>query len=335
MTENTDVTTRISGAISTAEGGILRASSESPMHAKGGVQVTEYGAALGPLEVIAYPGSTALVGGLDYMEAPGFVDSLFRDGEGGGLFGLLPLLAAPEAAARIGTEQTKDVEPGDENRVSRRDLMRAGAATVGVVGGAATVAAAASPVVRARFAVLENPAGIRLRVRDRVPDVLPTDRQYHVYLDGRDYGDFQAASLDSYGDVLPEATGTVTVGPSGSAGGLLTRLLGSRSHEFSGLAMGKPLSEADPGERIPITDNDILVDTIQQAGSSNTICKINGESIPHVHEDSKSNVGNYSVMDGKIVYEVGTHPPGGETASLTVYASRTDEALDDVSRRTP
>ena len=333
MSEHT--ITAVAGSIPSKDGGTVRIKGDKPMRSRGGVAVTDYGPAFGPLEVIAYPGSRVLVGGLEYLESRSFVDRLFgSEDDNDGLFGVLGLLAAPEAAARLDTDATRDVEPGDENPVPRRDLLRAAAASAAVVGGATAAASAASSTFpRARFAALENPSGIRMRVRDRQPDVLPTSRQYHVYVDGREYEDFQAASTDSYGDVLPETTGTVTVGPSGAAGGLLSGLLGSKSQEYAALTLEKPISEADPGERLLITDNDILVDTIQRTGSRRTTCTINGESIPHIHESASSPAGSYAIMDGQLVYEVGSDPPGGETATVTVYASRTEEFKDDLSRR--
>lgn len=333
MTDEVPTSTLTGGTLVAPSGGDIELNTDRKMDAPGGVQATEYGHAFGALEIIAYPESEARVGGLEFLEARSLIDSLFGKDEDGGLFGFFLFVGAPAAAWR---HQQRDAErpEQEENRVSRRDVLRTGLASGLLAGGAAGVAAASPAMTRARFAVVENPGGLRLRIRDRAGDVLPADRTYHVYLDGDDYGTFQPASLDSYGDVLPETAGTVTVGPKGAEGGILSRLFKDRTKEYAGIALEKDIADADAGERLLITDNDIIVDTIQQTGSKNTICTINSKSIPHSHEDRSIPVGYYGINNGEVFYEVGSDPPGGQTADLTVYASRTVELADDAKRRT-
>lgn len=308
------------GIISSKSGGDIELDPEKPMETPGGVQATEYGAAFGPLEISAYPGSTARVGGLTFREPAGILDGLFGSGGGSGLFATLPLLAAHRA-------------DDDEDSVTRRDVIRTGAAAGLLLGGQATAAAATKTATRAEFAALENPAGIRMRVFDRVQNVLPPDRLYYSYLDGESYASFSADSSSDYGDVLPKATGTVTVGPKGSAGGFFASLGTEKTQVYEGLELPKSTSDADNGERLTISTNDIIVEHVQSAGASEATMAIGGTSIPHEHEDSESSRGYYTIHNGDLIYRAGASPPSGQTATLVLYASRSEEIFDDLERR--
>ncbi len=287
--------------------------------------MTEYGVAFGPLELIAYPGSTAQIGGLEFVAKTGFFDGLFGSGEGG-LFGAAGLLAIPNRDEELG----------------RRDALKTAGALGLLAGGAATSASAETTTrTQAQFALTENPAGLRVRVRDRTPDYLPTSTSYYIYVNSAEYGQFSAANSQSYGDVLPELTGTVVVGPEGSGGSFLERLTADRARTYDGLTLTNSDGEVvddvaatATGTKLTVTGNDVIVEAAQAAGASETTFAINGTSIPHRHESTDEAVGRYLFQDGEIRYVVGSDPPSGQTASLSLYVDTTTELLDDLSRRT-
>lgn len=319
--------TVVGGSIPSSKGGTLDLDPEKPMAAPGGVQATDYGAAFGPLEVIAYPDSEVRIGGLQFKGPAGILEGIFGDGgEGDSLFGLLPFVAAGSVA----NHHRRDGE--SDNRLGRRDLLRTAAAGGLLLGGSQAVAAASTTQTRAQFAVLENPSGIRVRVDDRVEGYLPTSAQYYTFVNNERYSKFTAANSESYGDVLPKQTGTVVVGPSGASGGLLARIGSEKTQVYEGLSLSKAVSDAEVGENITITENDIIVEHVQSAGASETTCAINGTSIPHEHEDSQSDRGYYGIHNGKLIYQKGPSAPTGQTATVVLYAETVDEILDDVSR---
>lgn len=324
-TDDTDeyyTSTVVGGRLDADSGGTLELDPTKPMEAPGGLQATEYGTQFGPLEIAAYPGSTARVGGLSFDTPARLFEGLFGTGSGDGLFagGLLLAGADPD---------------GDDNDVTRRDLLRAAAASGMLLGGTATTVSAAGStktLTRAQYAVLENPSGIRMRVFDRVPNVLPPDTLYYTYVDGQDYASFSAANESDYGDVLPKTVGTVTVGPKGSGGGFFAALGTDKTQTYQGLALSKPTGEADTGEELTITTNDIIVEHVQSAGSDRTTLSIAGTSIPHEHESASSPKGYYGIHNGSLIYRVGSNAPSGQTADLVLYADRVTELLDDIDR---
>jgi len=330
MSTSTDTTSTdsgdpptIAGTITSADGGDLEIEPDNPMVAPGAIQMTDYGAAFGPLELIAYPESTVTVGGLEFVAERGFFDGLFGSGDSGGLFG---------AAALIGATEHNDA-------IDRRDALKA-------MAGLGTVAALSAPAradtatrTQAQFSVTDNPAGLRVRVRDRTEAYLPTDTSYYVYVNSAEYSQFTAANTQSYGDVLPELTGTVVVGPEGSGGSFLERLTADTARTYEGLTLTRTdgsvvddVATTDTGTKLTVTNNDVMVEAAQQAGAGETTMAINGESIPHRHESADDAVGYYQFQDGAVQYVVGSDAPSGQTATLALYVDRVDELLDDVGR---
>lgn len=315
----------VTGTLTTNNGGDLTIDPENPMEAPGALDVTDYGVTFGPLELIAYPGSTARIGGLKFLAKTGFFDGLFGSDEGG-LFGAAGLLAVTNRDETLG----------------RRNALKAVGALGLVAGGVAANARAATETrTQATFSLTSNPGGLRVRVRDRTPDYLPTSTAYYIYVNSAEYSQFSAANAESYGDVLPELTGTVVVGPRDSGGSILERLTADKARSYDGLTLTDSsesvvddVAGVAAGTELTVTNNDVMVEAAQAAGSSETTLAINGTSIPHRHESTESSVGRYLFQDGEIRYVVGSNPPSGQTASLSLYVGRTTELLDDFSRRT-
>lgn len=314
----------VTGTLTTNNGGELTIDEDNPMISPGPLQVTDYGVAFGPLELIAYPGSTARIGGLEFIAKTGWFDGLFGSDSEGGLFGAAGLLAVANREEDLG----------------RRDALKTACGLGLIAGGAAMQARAATRTrTQAQFSLTANPGGFRVRVRDRTPDYLPTSTSYYIYVNSAEYSQFSAANAQSYGDVLPELTGTVVVGPKGSGGSFLERLTADRARSYEGLTLTNAdgevvdVASVDAGTELTITDNDVMVEAAQAAGASETTLAINGTSIPHRHESTDSPVGRYLFQDGEIRYIVGSDAPSGQTASLSLYVDRTTEFLDDLSRR--
>lgn len=323
-TEAGEPPTLAGGTLTTERGGDLEIDPDNPMEAPGGIQMTDYGAAFGPLELIAYPGSEAAVGGLEFQAERGFFDGLFGSESSGGLFGAAGLIAATE----------------HDERVDRRDALKV-LAGLGAVAGltASRVRAAMLTRTQAQFSLTKNPAGLRTRVGGRVEDYLPSDTRYYTYVNGAEYSQFAAANTESYGDILPELSGTVVIGPEGSGGSLIERLTAETAQSYEGLtlttgdgAVVEDVATTDAGTELTVTTNDIMVEAAQDAGASETTLAINGTSIPHRHESTDSSAGRYLFEDGGIRYVVGSDPPSGQTATLALFVSRIDELLDDAGR---
>jgi len=308
--------------VGTPDGGDLVLDAEKPMRAPDGLELSQTGAAFGPLEISAYPGSTARIGGLEFLEQQSFLDTLFGSGAGEGLFG---------TAVAVGSaERDRD---RTNNTATRRDVLKA--AGLGVTAAASTGVAAAQTTEsyyrKAQFETTENPEGIRVRVFDRAESYLPPDTAYYTYVNGQDYGRFAAATDAGYGDILPTKEGNIMVGPEGS-GSFLEALRADKTVIYDGISLPKSTTEAQTGEKLVLSTNDILVEAVQRVGGDETMLSLNGESIPERSEDIESTLGYYGVSDDRLVYIVGREPPAATSAKLTIYADRSDELLDDISR---
>lgn len=317
-------TMTISGVtLGTVEGGEMILDGEKPMEAPGGIELTKTGAQFGPLEISPYPDSTARIGGLTFLEVRSFIDSLFGSGAGGGLFGTLAVSASVDRRR----------QDGDDNNISRRDLLKtlgAGAAVAGATGTAAATTTE-TDFQRAQFEAQKNPEGLRIRVFDREDGYLPVDRTYYTFVNGQSYGRFAPATDTGYGDVLPTKTGTVTVGPEGS-GSFLEALRADKTVTYDGISLAKSTTDAQTGEEIVLSTNDLIVEAAQQASGSGTTLTLNGTSIPHQNESIEDSVGYYGISDDRLVYTTGRQPPAATSARFTIYPGRVDELLDDISR---
>lgn len=317
------------GRINTETGAELTIDGDQPMEVEGSVQQTDVGAAFGPLEIAPYPDSSAVVGGLRFLEVEGFFDRLFGDGEQDEtLFGTTALAAGTATAA---ADEDVDVDMG------RRNLLQGlGVGALAVVGGSRLASAQTTKVSKrfgkAQFNAEVNPDGLRIRVRDRVEGVLPTDTEYYTFVDSVEYSRFFAGVDSDYGDVLPGQFGTVTVGPEDAAGGIYTELTTDKTQVYEGLPLSKPTTDASAGERLVISQNDILVEYVQRAGEDETTLAVNGTSIPHYQEDDESTLGYYRVHNGALIYRVGRQAPSAQSATLVLFVDPSDELLDDITR---
>lgn len=324
----------LGGTFVAPEGGDLEVDPDKPMDVPESVQMTDYGPMFGPLEISAYPDSTARVGGLTFSAVEGLFDGLF-DHASDGLFGA-SLLGLGLAAPR----DRDDTSDG----ISRRSFLQAAGAGALAVGYGTQTASAATPTptptptetdgpqTKAEFEAIANPQGIRTRVFDRVDGVLPTGEPYYTWVDGSNYGQFFAGSESDYGDVLPEKVGTVTVGQDGAAGGFFEALTSDKTQVYDRLSLSQNLGDAQTGEQVAVSTNDIIVEQAQAAGGDDMTLAVNGVSLPHEQETTDADVGYYSTQNGKLIIRVGPSSPSGGSATLVLFADTTDELLDDINR---
>lgn len=305
------VSSQVFGLIPSENGGEMTIPAESPMKCPGPMQSTTQGAMFGNVELIAGSESSTTVSGLSFLESPGILESLLATTGAG-------------AAAVGGVAATAE---GQDATVNRRRFLQASVVAGAVAFGVGS-ADAESNITRARFSVDENPGGLRVRLHERIASYPAAIDEQHLYVNGVEYGAF---ADEPKADVLPGLTGTVTVGPSDVLGGLLASFTESRTKVYDGLKPAPDIADSETGDKITITDNPMIASHTRQAAPSAVTLTVGGESIPHKSE-SDSERGQFSVSDGRVVYVLGSNPPSGDTATLSVYAGRVAEVLDDARR---
>lgn len=324
-------TTVVSGAtLSTDKGGSLQIPADERVESPSGAAIRPYGVGFGPLEVTAYPDTTATITGLSYGTDALVGDKWFDDSaesQDSGWFGAaLPgLLAGVPAGAAAGDDDSTDTD------LRRREFL-VGAATALTVSGAMTQSAAAldETATRARIQLDANPGGLRVRVLDVLEQYLPTGVQYHLSVDGVAYDSVVGGTLDDYADVPPTVSGEVVVGQDVSLLSKIRAILGAKAVTYDGITLAKDPADAPQGTKLTVTTHEIIATHLQK--SKHSTLTIGGESIPHYSESATSPRGWYAVRDGAVVYQVGSDPPSGTTASLTIHASLPDELSDDAGR---
>lgn len=325
---------------STPNGGDIRLTGDTPIRIRGGLASRMYGTAIGPLELTAYPSTTATIEELSFetegglLSTRGWFDEGSDDtstsdgGGGGGWFAFLPLLIPGLRGRRSGATESL---PDEGVSVSRREML----ALFGVLGagiGAGRVQAAGEKnLTKGRLGLTSNPGGVRVRALDRVENVLPTDSVYHLTVEGIEYDDL-AGGLSSYADIPPLVTGNVALGQEVSIFASLKKLSGKKAVSYEDIALPQDPTSANEGSELIITDHDIITTHLQKAGDSDSVLTIGGTSIPHYSEADSDSRGWYDVRDDAVIYHVGSNPPSGETATLTLYVGIASEAKDDVGR---
>lgn len=192
------MTTKLAGGvIDTPGGGKLDIPRDNALEYPGHtIQRPERGVAFGPLELTPYPETTSTVGGLTYKEETTILDpdSWFgNDGDGG-------LLAAGGAVALSTRPPPESDGTDDQLAVGRRELLKTLAASTAVLGGATAVGRAAEATKTVtRFSLPENPGGVRLRLIDTAPDVMPEGDVYRAFANGIQY-DHVGVGSGQYGD---------------------------------------------------------------------------------------------------------------------------------------
>lgn len=288
--------------------------------------MSPHGVGFGPLQLSAYPESLAVISDVTLEEPDG---SWFNgwgsdDGDGGGAFwSSLALLGT-------GAVTTDEPEKGEETRTTRRDLLKVLGVTTATVTGATAVASAQETTTTVSFNIDSNPGGLRIQILDIVGGLLPPDQQYYALVNGMDYATFSGSSEDS-ADLPPKLTGSASIDTSvGFLDGPKTTI-GRKAIDYD-FELPKNPSNLTEGELVEVTPHPFVVDAVLKAGSKAVTLSIDGSEIPHYEESPDDNIGLYRVREGSVMYRVGSSPPTGTDASMTVYAGLVDEKLDDAKR---
>jgi hypothetical protein len=323
------------GVVSAPGGGDIDIPTDNALEYPGHItQRADRGVAFGPLEVTPYPDTTATVGGLTYKTATSILDpdSWFGDNGDGGLLSAGLLGGAFLRPSRDRSRSETDVDVG------RREFVKALAASAAVLAGSVGVATAAEESrTVARFSLPANIGGVRLRLLDTVPDVMPPGQVYRAFANGIQY-DHIGVGENQYGDIPPTVTGQIHINHRSRFLSALKEFAGEKKVKYPKFTITNDAgdttapTDAGTGQRLTITDNDIIVRHQILAGQDSTL-RIGGQSIPHRSESQSTTRGWYGIHDDTIVYRVGSKPPSATTAQLIHYPSAPEEFGDDVRRR--
>lgn len=324
--------TEIGGlAFESPNGGRIAISPDAEVAVPGLLMPTPEGMAFGPLEFQTPAGETLGISRLKYLPPPESLLERIADS--------LPLntthsasLTAASLTASAATAASPDMEIG---RVTRRDLLKAGAVALGLTGSSVGVTRAAEKPAHSivEIELAQNPGGVRLRIADVIKDTLPPGQKYYVTADGNHQSTFTPTS--DPGDVEAGAAGLIQVKTEATADTLeYVSALIHRDTVTYQWTLPHTASDYSSGSRTTLTDQRLAVDPLQDAGPNATVLSIGETSIPHREEDSNADVGMYYLSDGDLVYVAGLAPPDSDTVVFKGNVGMSTEALDDTSRIT-
>jgi hypothetical protein len=314
------------------DGGQVHIPKDAPCQTAGSSWMTPVGTGLGPLDVSAYPNSTASIGNVSYLSGDGgYFDHDWGGADDGDYFGAAGGAATAGAITGTTARQSRD-EPKGPPRCTRREAVRS-ALTIAAVGGLAGNAAAESQTLTKTAAanIKTNPSGLKLRVLDTGASVLPADMQYYALVNDMNYSRFRGGPEDA-AELPPTLTGGLKLATKPGLLAGVKATLGKKALSYS-FSISQSPSELAPGESIALTDHPFVVDGTLKAGAGNLTLTIGGTSVPHYEESADSAKGYYRVREGAVIYRAGSKTPSGTEAELVVYEGTPQETLDDLRRK--
>lgn len=313
----------VAAGFAVAGGNIIVENATTPTLRTGG-----WGLGFGPLRIAPFAGTTVRIDELSFAA----LESSFW-----------PFLSAASgvtnqqtATAGAGAALLAASAPDEEIALTRRDaLVAAGVAATTAL---ATGTAAADDdddddtdeATRhvAEFELSENPRGIGIWIDDMVADYLPHGQTYYAEVDGSTVDSFETGNGESL-VIGPKIEGTLRI-ISESEASLVQRILVQiqRGEEIKyTFQLDEQLDETPRGETVLITDQPIVIDAIESAGSSETLIEIGGENIPHTDEGSSTR-GNWYIRDEvSLVVETDVDSPDSQQVELTINAGLLDSLL--------
>jgi len=313
-----------------AGGNITVENSTTPTIRPGG----ELGLGFGPLRIVPFAGTTVRIDELSFSALDESILPFLNAASG---------VTTETTAVGAGAALVAASAPDEDVALRRRDALIA-AGTVATAGLAASGTAAADDDDNdeddddddsdaqtrhvAEFELTENPRGIGIRIDDVTENYLPHGETYYVKLDGSVVDSIETGN----GEMLtigPTKTGSVRV-VSESEVSLVQRILnqiqGGDEINYT-FNRDEPVSEFSRGEEIVITDQELVIEAIQSAGTDETVIEIGDENIPHT-DDRSSQRGNWYLRDeAALVYEAGLDSPDSENIELTINAGFVDSQL--------
>ncbi|APX98685.1 hypothetical protein [Natronorubrum daqingense] len=280
---------------------------------------TSSGVLLGPLEIAVPDGETL------------WIDDLSFEAEyDGGWFSLglvAPLAAAPMA----------DRDETESNPVNRRHILTLLAATVAA--GMLSVNASADEdededddgtvaLSVARLEIGDSDQPFSIRIIDIVDEVLPPTTDVLVDQDGRRTG--SVGDSDERVTIGSDAE-TVRIYLEDSIGRISKLLAWAQSHlpGDSSLTFERELPDDadsyDDGTTVDLTDNPVLVNSVDESGYDRTTLEIGETQIPNVSDaDAESTTaGEWALEDDTLVYGVGEDAPSESVWTLRTQLSFT------------
>lgn len=302
----------------------------------GPIRHTPHGVSFGPLELQARAESTIAIGSLQFLESElSLLSRLLPDIDilsDLGLFG--------SGAALVAASRADSAEGDDPDQVTRRDVLRMGAAAAGLYAVSADRARGASEppeLTFAEFGLTSNPSGMRVRLADIVSGVLPPESTYYVEVNGNTITDFGAGDDSAF--IPPGLSGLVQISTDADAT-LWDRVQGLLADDemVFELELEKSTAAYSTGSSVHASEDPVVTDALEhiEDDGSKAIFTIGDTSIPHKAEAEEPDLGKYyyDPERGALIYVVGADPPDSSAVTLRLHAGRIDEIRDDIDRKT-
>lgn len=296
-------------------GGKVRAAGDSVL-APETLGVTETGVAFGPIELGVPAGGVCNLESLTFGPGESDDDGFLAMAAVGG--------SAPAAASRTnsGDKETKHSQP------TRRGVLTALVATATAATLSKRAGASEDELVTlnlAKFDLAEPNAPVTVTVLDIVEEVLPPSTDILVDQEATRVGDITSIGE---GVTLEQTAGTVRIYIRDTLGKLAQLLAWVKSivPSDASLTYRRPLpddtkaSEYEEDEFVRLTSHPAIVGPIEEADPDRTILMIGNTKIPHV-DAADNEAGAWALLDGTLVYEVGSNPPAVSEWDVTTRLS--------------
>lgn len=280
------------------------------------------GVGFGPFRLTGWSGSPIAVSNLAFEPAP--EDDSW-----------LPFLMAAGLVGHEAARESDDVDveaveasaPGPQP-LSRRAIIAGGAAALLLSGTVAGQSDDDDPPRYdvASFDLSSNGRGLKVDVDTAVADYIDEDVGFFVTVNDNSIGGFEAGSAGK--TINPGETGSVVV-ESDTALSFLDRLLASvRAEEevaFEFRPREESFADAPTGEELVLSDQPVVVETVDETATDEVVVSMNGSLIPHADESGSSTLGEWYVRDSTaLVYATAEGTPDTSLVSIRANVGLVD-----------
>jgi len=218
-------------------------------------------------------------------------------------------------------------DPADGPHMTRRALLQS--AGVAVLASSWLGSDDASAIDSVQGEVVDNPAGLKVRVTDRVGGYLPPGTTYEVIREDMDY-DESDVSTGAWAFLPPQATGKFAVAADAPLLADTRAAVGEKALTYQ-FELAQAANAYAPGAEVTVTDQPLIASSA--FGAERLILEVGGESVPRQTEGADAAAGFYTVDEGAITYRPGRSPPASKQATLRIFEGIPQEGLDDATRR--
>lgn len=265
------------------------------------------GVGFGPLRLTSWADETTSISDLEFEEAE--ADSW------------LPFLSAAGATGAAAHYDREDGEVHDPDRtaLSRRAVLATIGASTFLVG--STLANDQPTYSVASFDLEQNRRGLRVDVDEAAADFLEgEDVEFYLSADDAAIGSFE---LDEPGLTINPGTEGLVELESDTALTFIQRMIASvRSDDnvhFEWRPQDTSFADEPTGEEIVLSDQPVVVETIEAAGESATVIKMVDTIIPHTDENGSKPAGEWYTDGTTLRYVVGEQTP--DTSLVEAHAN--------------